>query len=313
MQRFLTCLAVLTLLAAPERVAADPLIDAHRQALELFREDRVDEALPHFEMALSIAEQRFGPSDPRVSVELNNLAEAYRVLGRFDEAEPLYERAVSLDERNLEENDPNLATSLNNLALLYRSQNRLAEAEQLYERSLDILEEAYGPHHPNVAKSLNNLAVLYDVQGHREQARPMIERALAIARDTMGPEHPTAITLARNLETMSAEPIVAVDQVPMNDVEPAAGGPLEIDQGGDFAIHLSSVRTVDDANNEWVRLKTSLHLPSDWPQRTPERVEVEGKGAFYRVAGGSFDNRADAVAACETVKAQGQYCGVLTR
>ncbi|MCB9945507.1 MAG: tetratricopeptide repeat protein [Geminicoccaceae bacterium] len=306
-------LLALSILATPFVPRADPLSDAHAEALELYRANRVDEALPHFEMALSLAEQRFGPTDPRISVELNNLAEAYRVLGRYDEAEPLYERAVELDEGNLGTDDPDLATSLNNLALLYRAQNRLTEAEQLYERSLDILEHTLGPRHPNVAKSLNNLAVLYDIEGKRDQARPLIEQALDIARETMGDDHPTTVTLERNLETMSSSPIETVDSEPFSDVQPAAGGPLQVDGDDNYAIHLSSVRTVDAANAEWARLKKSLKLPSDWPQRTPERIETKDKGTFYRVAGGSFATHELAVEACDRIRTQGQYCGVLTR
>ncbi|MEZ5826017.1 MAG: SPOR domain-containing protein [Geminicoccaceae bacterium] len=86
---------------------------------------------------------------------------------------------------------------------------------------------------------------------------------------------------------------------------------MEID-ASDFAIHLSSVRSVDDANTEWVRLKNSLDLPASWPQRTPE-LEIEGKGVFYRVAGGAFDDRNDAVTACEKIKSQGQYCSIIAR
>ena len=301
-------LAGLVLVQSPTAARADALGEAYDKGLDLFRQERFDEALPHFELAVSLAEQRYGPSDPRVAVELNNLAEVYRVLGRFGDAEPLYERAVALDERSLGKDDPDLATSLNNLALLYRAQNRLDEAEQLYERSLDILEKAHGHQHPNVAKSMNNLAVLYDAQGRRDRAQPLIRRAVDVARETLGAEHPTTVTLARNLETMSSTPIHAVDARQITSIEPAAGGEL-----GAFAVHLSSVRSVASANAEWRRLSGNLGLPGDWPQLTPERVDVTGKGTFYRVAGGAFSSRAAAIRACSEIKAKGQYCGILAR
>ena len=70
------------------------------------------------------------PDDPTLAVELNNLAEAYRLLDRSDEAEALYLRAVELDEKAGPSNAEGLATSLNNLALVYRAQGRLDEAER---------------------------------------------------------------------------------------------------------------------------------------------------------------------------------------
>ena len=303
---FLLLPLVLLTSAGPTAVAADELSEAYEQGLELFRQERYDDALPHFELALSLAEQHYGAGDPRVAVELNNLAEVYRVLNRLEEAEPLYVRAVELDERSLGSDDPGLATSLNNLALLYRAQNRLAEAEQLYERSLDILEKALGPRHPNVAKSLNNLAVLYDAQGRRDRARPLIARAVEVATETLGDAHPTTITLMKNLETMASEPIIAVDAGAQAQIEPAAGN---VEPG--FSIHLSSVRSVASANSEWIRLADSLGLPQNWPQRAPERVDIAGKGTFYRVAGGAFPSRDAAARACTDIKAKGQYCAVL--
>jgi hypothetical protein len=39
-------------------------------------------------------------------------------------------------------------------------------------------------------------------------------------------------------------------------------------------------------------------------------VAVPGKGTFYRVAGGAFATRAEAQAACDRLRAGGQYCEV---
>jgi hypothetical protein len=39
-------------------------------------------------------------------------------------------------------------------------------------------------------------------------------------------------------------------------------------------------------------------------------VAVPGKGTFYRVAGGAFATRAEAQAACDRLRAGGQYCVV---
>ena len=91
--------------------------DIYRKAMELFRAQKYEQALPLFRAALDTAEARYGEESPLLALDLNNLAEVYRLTRRYDEAEPLYKRAIALDESAGEDN-PGLATSLNNLALL---------------------------------------------------------------------------------------------------------------------------------------------------------------------------------------------------
>src|SRR5262245_46930961 len=68
------------------------------------------------------------PMDPEVGTLLNNLAELYRVQGRYAEAEPLYKRALAISEKALGPDHPNVGIPLSNLALLYQDQGRYAEA-----------------------------------------------------------------------------------------------------------------------------------------------------------------------------------------
>jgi tetratricopeptide (TPR) repeat protein len=196
-------LPALALLLALPAVAQEDSGEIYRKAMELFRAQKYEQALPLFRTALDLAEARYGEESPLLALDLNNLAEIYRLMGRHDEAEPLYRRAIVLDEAAGDDN-PGLATSLNNLALLYRAQDRLKEAEPLYKRALVVLEKALGPSHPDVAKSLNNLAMLYRLQGAPEKAQPLQERALKIADEALGAQHPTTKLMRRNLELVSS-------------------------------------------------------------------------------------------------------------
>ena len=315
-------------------VKSDEISDSYAKGLEHFRAENYQAALPHFHTALQLAEDKYGPDDPQVAIELNNLAEVYRLMGNYDAAEPLYERALELDEQNLDADSPELATSLNNLALLYRAQNRLPEAEALYERSLDILQNSLGPRHPKVAKSLNNLAVLYDAQGRRSEAATLIERAVTISQETLGPDHPTTTTLATNLETMrsdsSPDLVIAAAPAPAavakpstqdsaieqsqaetasveavaSKIEPAAGNV------GDFVIHLASVRSTSAAEDEWRRLVEIHQLPNSLSQHQPAKVTTSN-GDFYRVWGGMFASEEAAKDACAPISAKGDYCKVM--
>lgn len=191
----------LLVLATPAAAQEDMAI-LYKRAMELYRVGDFEAALPRFEKALTIAEERYGEDSPLLSLELNNLGEVYRLLGQYENAEPLFKRAIALDEETREADDPGLATSLNNLALLYRSQARFNEAEPLYKRSLSLLQRMLGPRHPDVAKSLNNLAILYSEEGRPDDARPLLERAVEVAATSLGPAHPTTAVFERNLKAL---------------------------------------------------------------------------------------------------------------
>jgi len=156
------------------------------------QEGRYSDAVNSFQVAAKDAEA-FGPQDPRLAISLNNLAELYRLQGKYAEAEPLYKRSLAIREKALGPAHPDVANSLNNLALLYRLRGMYAEAEPLSKRSLAIYEKALGPEHPHVAISLNNLAGLYHQQGKYNEAEPVYKRLLAIVEKALGPEHPNVI------------------------------------------------------------------------------------------------------------------------
>jgi tetratricopeptide (TPR) repeat protein len=160
------------------------------------------EAEPLYLRALAIREQHLGSEHPLTAISLNNLAELYRVQGKYEQAEPLYQRTLTIDygaKRSA------IITDFNNLASLYFVQRRYSEAEPLYQRALTIREQQSGAEHPDTATSLNNLATLYRVQGKYEQAEPLYQRALAIYEKRVGSAHPSTATSLNNLASLYQE------------------------------------------------------------------------------------------------------------
>jgi tetratricopeptide (TPR) repeat protein len=94
---------------------------------------------------------------------LNNLAELYRIQGRYEEAEPLYIRVIRIAEEHSEATHPTMATSLNNLALLYEAQGRYEEAESFYLQAVTLLQAFLGIEHPQTQQfQMNYLTFLSD-------------------------------------------------------------------------------------------------------------------------------------------------------
>jgi tetratricopeptide (TPR) repeat protein len=73
-----------------------------------------------------------------VATNLNNLAELYRVQGKYAEVELLYQRALAIREKALGPEHPNVAQSLENYAVLLQETGRGAEAAPLDARAKSI-------------------------------------------------------------------------------------------------------------------------------------------------------------------------------
>ena len=388
--------ALLALLSVPAPAAEDA-DEVSRKAMDLYTAGKYEQALPLFKRALEATKARYGENSPLLALDLNNLAEVYRQLGRAAEAEPLYKRAIQLDEQAGADN-PDLASDLNNLALLYRGQGRDKEAEALYSRAVSVLERTLGPEHPNVAKTLNNLAILYRAEGQPDRARPLAERALAVAEKSLGPDDAMTRQLRANLDLLggptapagqavaAAEPPAPAKAAlptarkpglvipsssgtlpPPSDLAvptrtaaakaparamvasgvpaaanggphlvesaspppppaparaapvapatapaaPAAPPPPTVGRGaGRFAVHVASVRELAAVPKEWQRVAERFPALAGMGLRSPTAVAIPGKGTFYRVAGGAFATHDEAQAACDRLRAAGQYCEV---
>ena len=148
-------------------------------ATKAYQQGNYPEAEKQLGAALKEAEG-FGPQDPRLATNLNNLGELYRLQDRYAEAEQHYKWALAVLEKARRPAHPQVATSLNNLAALYHAQGRYAGAEQLYKRSLGIREKTLGPEHPHVATSLLNYAALLRATGRSDETERMETRAKAI-------------------------------------------------------------------------------------------------------------------------------------
>ena len=66
---------------------------------------------------------------------MNNLAAAYRLVGRYREAVDLFEKVFAVREKRLGPEHPETLTSLNNLAVAYRLAGRLTEAISFHGRA----------------------------------------------------------------------------------------------------------------------------------------------------------------------------------
>ncbi|MEK0082326.1 helix-turn-helix domain-containing protein [Benzoatithermus flavus] len=88
--------------------------------------------------------------------------------------------------------------------------------------------------------------------------------------------------------------------------------PTPAPRGGQFALHLASVRDPAVVAGEWQRVVKHHPSLAGLEPLPPMAVSIPGKGTYYRVVAGSFATRAEARAECERLRAENQYCMVVT-
>jgi tetratricopeptide (TPR) repeat protein len=96
------------------------------------------EAVPLYERLVRVREKALRPTHPQLAISLNNLAEAYRLQGRYADAEGCYQKTLVINETVHGPEHPSVAAVLQELAKLSTSQRRPEEAKQYQERAAAI-------------------------------------------------------------------------------------------------------------------------------------------------------------------------------
>jgi len=167
------------------REAASPpdphaIFDSARRLARLCEQlGATEEAISWYEKAITTAQDVPDLPYEKLGTLLNNVALAFRKVGRPRSAEPYYSRALRLYESHLGPDHPDVAAVLNNLGVFYTNEKRFTEAEQTHLRALAIREKSFSRNHPDIAQSKCNLAVVYHSRGDYDRASELYRASLA--------------------------------------------------------------------------------------------------------------------------------------
>ncbi len=162
---------------------------------QLAQQYRVEGKLTQAEQCLQRAlEMRAGqPEDRLVAALLLNLGQVYTMEARYGEAAAVLKRSMSIAEK---QGDVALqAQILNDRGDLARLNGRFPEAEALLERSRQLA----APGSSDRAAALHNLALVYKMTGRYAEAVPLLRQALAIWQDSPGQFQPQIIAAWNSL------------------------------------------------------------------------------------------------------------------
>jgi tetratricopeptide (TPR) repeat protein/predicted Ser/Thr protein kinase len=163
---------------------------------------KLEDALTHYQRALAIREEVFGPRHPVVAESLDNIGGLLGAQEELEEALTHHQRALAIREEVFGPRHPVVAESLDDIGRVLRDQGKLVEASMHLQRGLAIREEEFGSGHPDVAVSLVGMGDELRAQGDMEEALIHYQRALAIREEVFGPHHPSVARALSNIGTV---------------------------------------------------------------------------------------------------------------
>ncbi|MET8990751.1 tetratricopeptide repeat protein [Nonomuraea wenchangensis] len=153
------------------------------------------------EPTLADQERLLGFDDRVTLITRNDLAEAYRMAGRFDRSLDLFRTTLEARERTLGPDHPETLISYNNLAGVERARGNPRRAIVLLEDALPRMRAALGDEHEYTLVGLGNLAGALRETGREDEAIDLYEGTLAEQERLLGLEHPHTLSTRGSLGT----------------------------------------------------------------------------------------------------------------
>jgi tetratricopeptide (TPR) repeat protein len=144
-------------------------------------------ALKYYEKGLKLRQQEFGPNDPEVAKNLDNLADVFMDVGEFLKALDYYEKARGIFVKKHGERHPDSAINQYLLAKAQAELGNLDEALESSRKALDFVQSYFGRFHGHTAAILSNLSSIYAQRGEYALALERAEDALEIRVKLDGP------------------------------------------------------------------------------------------------------------------------------
>lgn len=298
------------------------------------RAGRLPEAERTLERAIRL-DHKLGGETPALATSLNNLALVYRAEGRLQEAMPLHDRAITILRDSLGPQHPDVARALNNKAVTAIMSGQTGDAAKTADQALQIARASLPARDPTIRLISQTLERAKTTPPSTPALAPAPVPPLIVPTPGRLPPPPSAMAALPAPLAMppKSAPLAPLPPAPERVQEAPAEGPSE--QGllpppprpearsaairpeaaqtpasGAFVLHLGSVRTVAEAGAEWRRLRGRFPVLASLEPLRPERVEVAGKGTFYRVLAGPARERDQVSALCSTISAAGGTCDV---
>lgn len=152
-----------------------------RNAVQLHRERKLDEALPLAKRAIELRRRILGDHDPLTAEAVSNLGTIYVAKQKFEEAEDEFKKALSMYESS-GFTVPHMAYVLDTLALLRWRVRDFDKAESLAKRALTFKEQLHLPS-SNLLESIDNLVKIYESAEKTRERNALVSRVVSMVEE----------------------------------------------------------------------------------------------------------------------------------
>lgn len=194
------------------RIGGDAELESqlfNRRGMLANRQKHFAQAVEHFERSRAAYARAFGPERLAIANATQNLAIAYRGLGRYRDAEALYFEALDQLWEMFGEEHPDRASMLHNLSLVQLNMGEPRAAVVSARSSLTLGRRLFGSGHPQTLRYLLGYGEALLENGEVTAALAPLEQAHAADRGEGGDPieaADAAFGLARALEALDREP-----------------------------------------------------------------------------------------------------------
>lgn len=119
-------------------------------------QDRLEEAIVHYNQSLEINRYIYGPSHPNTRIVLNNIAGLYKALGHFEKAEEILDELIRINLETFGESHWRTGVAFQAIGILKLQSGNLRKSTSYFEKAASIYTEDLGPEH-----TWTNRAILY--------------------------------------------------------------------------------------------------------------------------------------------------------
>ncbi|NMM44155.1 hypothetical protein HH303_06685 [Rhodospirillaceae bacterium KN72] len=142
-------------------------------------------------------------------------------------------------------------------------------------------------------------------------AEPPVDN-LPMGEDPLAPEGAAAATSPTSTGAPGTSAVTTPQTEPARDMSATASAAVPDATSGSVAMHLASYKDPNNAEVGWKQLLAGNRDQLDGLRPIVRKVDIPGKGIFYRLHAGPIASKAQADAMCRTLKARGLYCKVET-
>ncbi len=256
--------------------------------------------------ALKIWEKSYGQDHQVVAATLNNLAGIYEAQSKHAEAADALERSLRVWEKIVGPDHEAVTESRRQLAELRRVHGLLPPSEPAPESRV----AAAPPPSSALAPALNKIQVASPAPAPVQAAPELPQTKLQLAAPVpvaAPPVQPAVVPQPAVLP--AAELAAAAPETIYLEPSPQPGGlarvAIETPSQPAVKVHLASYRSAASAEDSRGRLRGAFRdLLVGEQELWVERVEMGGRGDFYRVMAGPFDSASAAQGFCSQLQRQ---------